>query len=109
MRKIIYRIIDGKRYDTTKATEVAEYSGPCGMGPSDFRYHETSLFKTKKGSYFLAGKGGPMSLWSKSCGNGSTGGEGIRALSANEAREWLENHDFTDELEEEFGAEIGDA
>lgn len=102
------KIIDGKRYDTEKATLVAEWDN--GLGYSDFGWCETSLYCTQNGSWFLAGEGGALSEWSEPCGNnGRGGGSGIKPLSELEAREWLEWHEFTDELEEYFKDALVDA
>jgi hypothetical protein len=37
------------------------------------------------------------------------GGEGLEPISAEEARRWLEEKDFTDELEEYFSDQIEEA
>lgn len=86
------RIIDGKIYDTETATEICDIS-PSGMSSGDFRWEDTRLYRTKKGAFFLAGEGGPMSRWAKSYGqNGSTSGYGIVRLSMQEARDFAERH-----------------
>jgi len=100
-------IIDGKRYNTETATEVAEYWN--GLGGGDFGRYEESLYKTAKGAWFLAGKGGPMSPYAQSVGNGQSGGEGIRPITADEAREWLEKKNEIDALDEHFADHIEDA
>lgn len=82
-------IIKGKRYDTETAELLAPV--PCSYGRSDFRYHDTSIYRTAKGNYFITGEGGPMTMWAKAAvGGGYTGGRGIRPLSVDEAREYLE-------------------
>ena len=84
------RVIDGKRYDTATAVKIAAWDN--GLYSNDFGWCEESLYRTKNGNYFLAGEGGPMSGYSQSCGNNSySGGEGIQALTPDEALEWLEN------------------
>ena len=88
--KPIKRIIDGKSYNTETAIKVCElYSSAY---PSDFAFHDTALFRTKRGTYFLAGKGGPMSMWRENAiGGGWTDGFGIRVVHYAEAREIAEN------------------
>tara|TARA_Y100001973_G_C5189012_1_gene329690 strand:+ start:1524 stop:1835 length:312 start_codon:yes stop_codon:yes gene_type:complete len=101
------KIIDGKRYDTETATEVASYWN--GLGGGDFGRVEESLYITAKGSWFIAGSGGPMSSYAQSVGNGQSGGEGIRPLSPEEAMAWLEKNDETDALDQYFAEAIEDA
>lgn len=101
------KIINGKRYDTETAIEVANHFN--GLGQGDFSRVDESLYKTKSGSFFLAGEGGPLSKYSMSSGDMTRGGKDIIPLSATEAQEWLEEHNFIDELEEHFFAAIQDA
>ena len=94
------RVINGKRYDTDTATRIAEYSY---LYPSDFRYIDEALYIKRTGEYFLAGKGGAMSKYSKPCGDNSySGGSDIFPLSDAMAREWVETH-ANDQYEEIFG------
>ena len=103
------RIIDGKRYNTETATEVADVS-PRGFYRGDFRWEDTDLYRTKNGRWFLAGEGGPMSRWARSAGlNSYSGGEGIHVLDADEARALLEQHGETEEIEKYFSAVVEDA
>lgn len=75
------RIIDGKVYDTETATEIAcdSYSSP-----GDFSYSCETLYKTKKGRYFMHGEGGPKSDYAESVGNNVTSGSS-RMWTINEA------------------------
>ena len=101
------RIINGKRYNTETAEELHNWSN--GLGGSDFRNRDESLYRTKNGAYFLSGEGGPMTQWSQACGNMTSGGEGIIPMTDAEARRWLEEHDGHDALETHFGSTIPDA
>ena len=103
------KIIDGRRYNTDTATEVAEYSNYLGAG--DFHTLPEPLYKTPKGAWFIHGKGGPQTAWAHyvGSGNGRTGGEGMRVLSDEEAMKWLERHNMAGELEEHFADKIEDA
>lgn len=84
------RVIDGKRYNTDTAQRIAGAESSCN--PGDFRYWEETLYRTKKGAFFVHGEGGPMSRWSEPVGsNGRGGGSGIMPMSDAEAREWCEN------------------
>lgn len=101
------KIIDGKRYDTSTAEVVAQWENDYPQ--NDFNYCEETLYKTRKGNWFVAGEGGPMSAYAKSTGNSTTGGADLRPLTADEARQWMEDHNCTDELEEHFPESIEDA
>jgi hypothetical protein len=102
------KIIDGKRYNTDTATEIADYGN--GLGTSDFRNIWEVLYLTPKGAWFMKYSGGAMTRYSESCGNNSwCGSKGIRALSADEAFEWLQEHDETEALEKYFSDKLQDA
>lgn len=102
-------IIDGKRYDTATAERIA--GGGSDVGPSDYRWYSESLYRTRKGTWFLAGEGGPASPYAEPIegGRGRIGGSGIKPLSPEEARAWLERERRLDVLEARFGSEIEDA
>lgn len=103
------KIITGKRYDTDTATEVASWD--AGFGYSDFKNCSEKLYLTPKGNWFTVGSGGPMSHYARPSGNNSTTGSNdvFVTLTADEAREWLERHGETEELEEHFSGSIKDA
>lgn len=93
------KIIDRKVYDTEKAEKVCGLT--CTAYGSDFGWHDTSLFRTQKGVWFLAGEGNASSMWGKpAVGGGSVPGEGIRVLDADEALKTLEaeNEDWAIEM-----------
>jgi hypothetical protein len=105
-RKDVKKVINGKVYNTETATQIGtdSYNGST----SDFQWWDETLYKTKKGQFFLSGEGGPMSRWSRSCGNNSTsGGSDIVLLSDAEALEWAEAHMDADEIAEHFTVEEG--
>jgi hypothetical protein len=102
------KIIKGRRYDTEKAEEIAEFNN--GLSYSDFRYCSETLYRTKRGRWFLVGIGGAMSRWAQRHGDGSrSGGDGLQYFEPNEAKDWLEYHDEQDQLERFFSDEIKDA
>jgi len=79
------KVIDGKMYNTDTATAICKLSCTCHRG--DFGYHATTLYRSPKGQYFLAGTGGPMSMWAeRACGGGYSGGSGIKVIDADEAQ-----------------------
>ncbi|MDH4051598.1 MAG: hypothetical protein OEU93_08465 [Rubrivivax sp.] len=82
-------VINGKTYNTSSATLVCDL--PCSANRGDFGWHDTSLYITKKRNFFLAGEGGARSMWSEPIGNnGSIGGRGLRPVSEQEARDYME-------------------
>lgn len=99
------KVIDGKVYDTKTAELVDEWSSP--HNPGDFHRAEEELFKTKKGTWFVHGKGGAMSRWSEAVPGGMRGpGSGILPLSEAEALEWCERHDVdADTIAQHFTVE----
>ena len=84
------RVIEGKTYNTESATELVTASS--GLSRSDFHHWRETLYRTKSGAYFLSGQGGAMSSWRERCGDMWGRGSGIRVLTEQEAREWVERH-----------------
>ncbi len=95
------RVVNGKLYDTEKAEEVASWGN--GLGNSDFRHVEETLYRTKKGNWFLEGSGGPMTKYSDSNGNTKWGTTLLIPLNSEEAKEWLEERDYPEIYSEYFG------
>lgn len=93
--KKMKKIINGKLYNTETAKLVANWWN--GLGVSDFRNCEESLYLKKTGEYFLFGKGGGLSPYAERRGDGLGYGEKITPLTEEEAREWAENHMEADE------------
>ena len=84
------RIIDGKLYETSKANRVCDVSS-SSHNYGDFGWHETVLYRTAKGNFFVAGEGGPRSMWAELTGQNSwSSGKGIRAIGEDEARGYME-------------------
>lgn len=109
-------IINGKRYDTDKAILIAETDNIDGSSISrgDFRFWEAGLYKTpRSGVYFLAGRGGAMSIFSHKVGQNSwSGGSRIIPLESRAAAlAWAEENlaHKPDVIEAEFGDDIEDA
>ena len=101
------RIVNGKRYDTETAEEIA--SAGSGGGRGDFRSYTETLFRTPKGAWFLAGSGGPLTKYAKRNGSERIGSEGIIPLDEDEAQDWLEAEWEWEVLEAYFAARIEDA
>lgn len=101
-------IIDGKRYDTDTATEIADYRNTYDTG--DFAWYCETLYRTRRGNFFLAGVGNASSPYCKRVAqNEWGGGSAIKPLTPDEAREWLAGHADPEILEEHFGDSIEDA
>lgn len=102
------KLINGKMYNTETAEEIATWSN--SYYPSDFHYCQETLYKTKKGAYFLHGVGGALSRYSVPVGNnGRGGGSEIVALTADQAFDWMEENGLTEEAEKEFPDKIEEA
>lgn len=86
----ISKIIDGLRYNTATAEEICSFENDSDRG--DFRYEVTSLYRTPRGRFFLAGHGGAMTRWAQSVQGGRSGGEGLHAIDTSEARDFAEQH-----------------
>ncbi len=66
------KIINGLTYDTATATVCEDFSN--GLSNSDFGFLRETLFRTKKGKFFLHGLGGASTWCAQTIGNGSWGG-----------------------------------
>ena len=98
-------IIEGKRYDTETAEKLCDIS-PLGYPPGHFYWEETALYVTRRGAFFLAGKGGAYSRWARPFGaNGASGGSGLRPVGREEAQEVLERYGTPEEVERLFPVE----
>lgn len=102
-------IIDGKRYDTDKATECG--SASSDLFSTDFGWWQETLYRTPRGkAYFLAGQGNARSHYATNLGGGSWGsGAKITPLTDEEARRWAERNLTTAETEALFADDITDA
>ena len=80
-------VIDGIRYDTEKAINVTWVSCNCGS-PDWFR--GTIYVTPRSRRWFLAGEGGPYSMFGRRVGFGGWArGAGIAPLSHDRARELI--------------------
>lgn len=92
------KIIGGKRYDTDTADKIANWdNGLHGQ----FGYIDETLYRTKKGGWFLVGEGGDGSPYRE--------GEKLIPYLPEEARLWLENRGSLALLETHFADQIEDA
>ena len=102
------RIINGKKYDTDKSEEIANYRNTGDRG--DFKYCEETLYRSPKGNWFLYGQGGAMSKYAtRHVDGGASSGEAIVPLDEHDAYQWLESHGETETIERYFSGNIEDA
>ena len=94
------RIIDGKRYDTSTAEEIA--TATHGY-KSEFSYYEETLYCKRTGEYFLYGYGHGESKYAKQVLGAWGPGEDIIPMTYEQAREWAERNLDAEEYEREFG------
>ena len=95
------KVINGKLYNTETAECLGNY---CFGHRGDFRRIDESLYRTKKGVFFLCGEGGPLTKYKVQVDNNSwCGGSSIILLTEEEAKEWVEDHLYTSDYIEIFG------
>ena len=83
------KIINGRTFNTETATHVCDL--PCTANRGDFHWHETALYRSPRGQFFVAGTGNASSMWAMPAyGGGMTGGSGILLVNENEARQHME-------------------
>ena len=97
------KVINGRTYNTETSKRIGSWDN--GVYGSDFRSCEEDLYKNTKGAYFLVGEGGPMSKYSVSHGNETSGSTELIPMTATEAQEWAESHLDIEEYEAEFGVQ----
>ncbi|MCR5662736.1 MAG: hypothetical protein K6G50_11520 [bacterium] len=94
------KIINGKKYDTTTAQELAVFNGR--NNPTDFEYYEEILYLKKTGEYFMLGIGNKNSIYSdESQRNGK--GAYIKPFTLEEAKDWAEKRLGAETYEKLFG------
>lgn len=96
------KIINGKKYDTSTAKQIAWADHPQ-CGERDFHYWIERLYKKRTGEFFLHGEGHGFSKYAKKVGNTSGWGQKIIPLTEVKAKEWAEEWLSTEEYEAIFG------
>lgn len=98
----MYKVINGKRYNT----DTAQLMGECSYGcPGDLDYTSEELYRKQTGEFFLYGEGGANSIYREEISmNSWSGGEQITPLSYAEAQKWAEEHLSGEEYDRIFGA-----
>jgi len=96
------KIINGKVYDTDKATLKGTYSNAGSW--RDFNHIEESLYLKRTGEFFLHGEGGPATRYAERVDSNSwSGGSEIIPVSFKDAQRWAEEHLTASEYESIFG------
>ncbi len=73
------KVINGTTYRSHTAQLIVTVPSPFPKTSNN--WHETRLYRTQRGAYFLAGEGGALSRWAKRTLNGLIPGAGIEPLS----------------------------
>ena len=81
-------IVDGKKYDTETSDQICKLASVSDE--VSFAWHETHLYRTKRGAFFIAGRGHACSIWSRHSGPGRTSGSGVKPVSDADARKYME-------------------
>ncbi len=102
--KPMKRIIDGKTYDTSTATEIGQWDN--GHYPNDFYYISETLFLTQRGRWFLYAIGGAATDYGVDDGDSRRGGKKIVPIDRAAALKWLEKAGLTEAIETHFADEI---
>jgi hypothetical protein len=85
------KIINGLLYDTETADLICDITPKeAGQSRSDFNYDDTGLYRTPGKRFFIAGEGGPTSRWSTPVNNGLFEGNGLREITEEEAKAFVE-------------------
>ncbi|WP_400244970.1 hypothetical protein AB3U99_01210 [Niallia sp. JL1B1071] len=101
------KIIDGKRYNTDTAEEICDWTnGKFGK----FEYREKTMFRTKKGNWFIYHYGGPMTDMAISAGmNSWSSSEDIEPVTEKQALDFLEKYNGYKAIEKYFPNQLQDA
>lgn len=100
-------LIDGLRYDTQSAEEVARATSP--RDDTDLCYYDEGLYLSPNGTWFLAGRGNAGTKYASPMGHYLGSGERIIPLRPHDARAWLEFYGLLDLLEACFPDAVRDA
>ena len=101
------KTIDRKTYNTETAELIGSWSN--GRSYSDFSPCSEAVYKTKKGNFFIHGSGGPMSRYSESNGNTTSGGSDIIPVTVEGAIEWCEKRECEEAIEKYFSEFVVEA
>ena len=94
-------IVQGRRFNTDTARHVATIENEgLKRNPDDALYYKEELYVTTKGQWFLASSGKANKPFLGA--NLIQARSGITLISSDQARDWLEQAEEWDVLEQEF-------
>ena len=82
------KVINRKLFNTETAEKIAYWDND--QHRRDFGFMAETLYRTKKGHYFIHGEGGPSTVYASHAYGGRMSGESIYALTDHAAFEWCE-------------------
>ncbi len=92
-------LIGDKQYDTDTAELVGKASSD--LPESHLRSWSAALYKRHEDNqFFLAGSGGPMTMFAHDAGDVKIGGSKIVPLDEKDARDWARANLTSEEMEE---------
>jgi hypothetical protein len=95
------KVIEGILYNTDTSKCIGKHTYAAG---GDFDWIDESLYLSRKGKFFIAGKGGANTGYSRSIGaNSWSGGENSIPMTREEALDWAEYYMGADDIEKYFG------
>lgn len=98
----MYKVINGKKYNSDTAKLLGTWCAECGS--TDFDYFTESLYRSKSGNFFIYGSGNENSPYRQQIEyNTWTGGESIIPISFKQAQKWAEDHLDGEDYEAIFG------
>lgn len=96
------KVINGRLYNTDTAEKLGSWENMNDY--RNFHYFSETMYRKRTGEFFLHGEGGPASPYHERVDQNSyMGGERIRPLTPEEAREWAEEHMDADDYQRIFG------
>jgi hypothetical protein len=97
------KIINSRLYDTDTAAKVCDISGVGGLSVTDFKWNDTWLYLSPKGTFFVAGKGNGESRWAMRVGDMRCGGDGLAVVTPEAARRLFEEYGDPEKFAGFFG------
>ena len=97
----MFKVINGRRYNTDSATEMARVEE---YDRTDRRWYCDTLYRKMNGEFFLFGMGDSESKYSKTISDGiKVGGFNFIPMTFYEARDWSKDNLGSEKFKEIFG------
>lgn len=94
------KVINGKMYNTETAKYIGNY---WYSSQGKFDHVSEDLYQKRTGEFFLYGEGGPLTRWAEVDSDAAYEGNGIKPLTIDEAKQWVEEHLDGDDYVATFG------